>query len=145
MNSLISKSAAGLIAATVAASPGTFALADSNATTETVVNHHLEAFGAGDIDAMLSDYTPDSVMMTAAGNLTGPDELRPAFEDLIAEFSKPGAVFEMQHMSVVDDVAYIVWNAETEDNVYRIGTDTFVVKDGKIMKQTFTALTVSKK
>ncbi len=51
----------------------------------------------------------------------------------------------MQHMSVVDDVAYIVWNAETDDNIYQIGTDTFVVKDGKIMKQTFTTLTVSKK
>jgi ketosteroid isomerase-like protein len=145
MNKLIAKSAAGLIAATLATSLGSFALADNSATTEAVVNHHLGAFGAGDVDALLSDYTAESVMITADGHLTGPDELRPAFEGLVAEFSKPGVIFEMQHMSVVDDVAYIVWNAETDDNIYQIGTDTFVVKDGKIMKQTFTTLTVSKK
>lgn len=68
-----------------------------------------------------------------------------AIQAAVAEFSKLGVIFEMQHMSVVDDVAYIVWNAETDDNIYQIGTDTFVVKDGKIMKQTFTTLTVSKK
>lgn len=145
MKSLISKSAAGPIAATLLATlPGTFALADNSAMTEAVVNHHLESFGAGDVEALLSDYTPVSAMMTTGVHFTGPDEMRPAFEGLVAEFSKPGAVFEMQHMAVIDDVAYIVWKAETADNIYQIGTDTFVVKDGKIMSQTFTTLTVSK-
>lgn len=132
------------LAATLAVSIGAPALADGMATTESVVNHHLEAFGAGDVDAMLSDYTAESVMFTQGGNLTGPDELKPAFEGLIAEFSKPGMVFEMQLMSVVGDVAYIVWNAETADNVYEIATDTFVVRDGKIIVQTFTVKSTSK-
>ncbi len=37
------------------------------------------------------------------------------------------------------EVAYIVWSAETADNAYELGTDTFVVRDGKIVAQTFAA------
>ena len=35
--------------------------------------------------------------------------------------------------------AYIVWHAETPDNVYELGTDTYVIRDGVIETQTFTA------
>lgn len=31
--------------------------------TEAVVNHHLAAFGNADMDAMLSDYTTESVLI----------------------------------------------------------------------------------
>jgi len=31
-----------------------------------------------------------------------------------------------------------LWTAETADNVYELGTDTFVVRDGKIVAQSFT-------
>jgi len=43
----------------------------------------------------------------------------------------------MQHQSVAGDYAYILWNAETADNVYEVATDTFVVRDGKIVAQSF--------
>ena len=35
------------------------------------------------------------------------------------------------------DVAYIWWVAETPDNTYELGTDTFFVRHGKIAVQTF--------
>ena len=56
----------------------------------------------------------------------------------LAEFGKPGATFSLQHQSVEDDYGYILWTAETADNVYGLGTDTFVVRDGKIVAQSFT-------
>ena len=31
------------------------------------------------------------------------------------------------------------WTAETADNVYELATDTFFVKEGKIVAQSFTA------
>ena len=52
------------------------------------------------------------------------------------EFAKPGASFQMLRQDVDGDTAYILWKAETADNRYEIGTDTFVVKDGKIVTQT---------
>ena len=38
---------------------------------------------------------------------------------------------------VEGDYAYILWTAETADNVYELATDTFVVRDGKIVAQSF--------
>lgn len=137
------KTASMALAAILSASFGTVAIADST-DTEATLNRHLAAFGAGDVPALLADYTDTSVLMTTGAKMTGPEEMKPAFEALVAEFSKPGAVFEMQHVEIVDNVAYIVWNAETADNTYQIGTDTFVVEDGKIISQTFTALAVPK-
>jgi hypothetical protein len=57
---------------------------------------------------------------------------------MVAEFGKPGAMFSMKQQFVEDDHAYILWSAETADNVYELGTDTFVVRDGKIVVQSFT-------
>jgi hypothetical protein len=61
------------------------------------------------------------------------------FETLIAEFAKPGAVLSMKKRFVVGDYAYILWTAETADNVYELATDTFVVRDGRIVAQSFAA------
>jgi len=56
---------------------------------------------------------------------------------MIAEFGKPGTVFSMKQQFFEGDYAYILWTAETADNMYEIGTDTFVVRDGKIVAQSF--------
>jgi hypothetical protein len=58
---------------------------------------------------------------------------------LLAEFAKPGAKFEMKHEAVDGEYAYILWAAETADNIYEFATDTFVVRDGKIVAQSFAA------
>jgi hypothetical protein len=44
----------------------------------------------------------------------------------------------MKQQSIEGDYAYILWAAETADNVYEMATDTFVVRDGKIVAQSFT-------
>ena len=72
------------------------------------------------------------------GLLRGPDAIRTLFQGMIAEFGKPGATFNMKKQFVEGDHAYILWTAETADNVYELGTDTFVVRDGKIVAQSFT-------
>lgn len=112
--------------------------AASSAVTEKVLAHHLKAFGDGDLTAILSDYTAESVLLTANGPVMGTEQLRPVFEGLFAEFAKPGASFTLQKQLIEGEIAYIVWSAETADNVYELGTDTFLVRDGKIAVQSFT-------
>jgi hypothetical protein len=107
------------------------------ATTQAVIDRHLGAFAAGDLDALLSDYTDSSVLFTAEGPLIGPIQIRGFMTGLFAEFAKPGARFDMQAMHVSADVGFIVWSAATADNVYELATDTFVVRDGKIAFQSF--------
>lgn len=109
------------------------------ASTKDVLENHLKAFGRGDLTGILSDYAPGAVLFTTDGALKGVDTIRPLFEALIAEFGKPGATFEMKKQLVEGDYAYILWTAETADNVYEMATDTFVVREGKIVAQSFTA------
>jgi ketosteroid isomerase-like protein len=108
------------------------------ASTTDVLDHHLKAFDQGDLNGVLSDYAPDAIFFTKDGALKGVDAIRPLFEALIAEFGKPGATFNMKQQVVEGDYAYILWTAETADNIYELATDTFVVREGKIVAQSFT-------
>ena len=108
------------------------------ASTKDVVDHHLKCFDEGDLKGILSDYAPGAVLFTPDGPLRGADAIRPLFQAMITEFEKPGAAFRMKHQAVEGEYAYILWTAETADNVYEMGTDTFVVRDGKIVAQSFT-------
>ena len=108
------------------------------ASAKEVVEQHLKCFREGDLEGILSDYAPGIVFFTPDGALKGVDEIRPLFQAMIAEFQKPGAAFSMQRQFAKGDYAYILWTAETADNVYELGTDTFVVRDGKIVAQSFT-------
>jgi ketosteroid isomerase-like protein len=113
-------------------------------STKEVLDRHLKYFSERDINGILSDYAPGAVMFTADGPLRGVDAIRPLFQALIAEFAKPGAAFGLKLQSIEGDCGYILWNAETADNVYELGTDTFVVRDGKIVTQSFTGRIVPK-
>src|SRR5262245_28080005 len=106
-------------------------------TTEDVLAHHLASFGKGDLDGIMADYTAASRLFTPNGVLRGTGAIRELFVMLFSEFAKPGMSFEMLRQDIDGDTAYIVWKAETADNRYELGTDTFVVKDGKIVTQTF--------
>ena len=112
-------------------------LTSATSTTQTVVNHHLERFAALDLQGVVADYAPDAVMIVPTGVLRGVHEITPLFQNLIAEFAKPGATFDLQQQVIEGDVAYIWWVAETPDNTYELGTDTFFVRHGKIAVQTF--------
>ena len=108
------------------------------ASTKDVLDHHLKCFEEGDLEGILSDYAPGAVLFTSDGPLKGTDAIRPLFQALVAEFGKPGATFRMKQQFIDGDYAYIVWTAETADNVYEVATDTFVVREGKIVAQSFT-------
>jgi ketosteroid isomerase-like protein len=108
-------------------------------STKDVVDHHLISFGNRNLDAILSDYATDAILFTPEGTLKDLDAIRSLFQAMLAEFEKPGATFTLKQQSVEGDYAYILWTAETADNVYELGTDTFVVQRGKIQVQSFSA------
>jgi SnoaL-like domain len=105
-------------------------------STKEVLDRHLRSFGEQNLKGILSDYAPNAVFFTPAGPLKG-DKIKLFFQALLAEFGKPGAAFSLKHQSVEGDYGYILWTAETADNVYGLGTDTFIVQDGKIVVQSF--------
>ena len=106
------------------------------ASTKEVLDHHLKCFAEGDLEGILFDYAPGAVLFTPDGPLKGAEAM--LFQAMVAEFGKPGATFNSEQQFIEGDYAYILWSAETVDNVYEMGTDTFVVRDGKIVAQSFT-------
>jgi ketosteroid isomerase-like protein len=113
-------------------------------TTQEVLDHHLGCFGAGDLDGIMEDYADDCVLFTPNGPLNDLDAIRELFVGMIAEFGQPGTEFEMKLVSVVGEYAYILWSAETASNIYEIGTDTFIIRDDKIVGQSLAAKVTAK-
>ena len=108
-------------------------------STSDVLERHLKSFAEYDVDGVLADYSSDALFFVPGGSLKGPDAIRPLFEGLVSEFAKPGSSFTMQMRCIEGDYAYILWTAETADNSYEVATDTFVVRNGKIVAQSFAA------
>lgn len=106
-------------------------------TTESVLDHHLDAFADQDLDAVMDDYAEESVVVTNMGTHRGLDEIEGLFSNLFAEFSQPGSEIEVTQKEIEGDVAYIVWHGETPENDYEFATDTFLIRDGIIETQTF--------
>jgi ketosteroid isomerase-like protein len=109
-------------------------------STETVLNHHLEGFSNGNVDAVMEDYTEDSVLITPDASLTGLESIRALFTGFFGGLFKPGTYeFTLDRMEISGDVAYIVWHSTNEGMDVKLGTDTLLIRDGKIAVQTFAA------
>ena len=106
-------------------------------STEEVLDRHLDCFGKGDLDGIVADYSSAAIMFTPRGPLKGPAEIRSLFQAIFTEFRKPGTTFSLQLRSVDGDYAYILWRAETADNVYEAVADTFVMRNGQIILHSF--------
>ena len=109
------------------------------ATTQEILDRHLNCFGTGDLDGLMADYAADIVLFTPEGPLHGTEAVRQLFVGLIAEFGQPDTEFEMKLISVEGEYAYILWAAETTSNIYEIGTDTFIIRNDKIVGQSLAA------
>jgi len=107
--------------------------------TEKTLLHHLQTFGVGNVDAIMADYSEDAVLITPDGTLLGQAQIRPVFETFVTQILPPGSTLTIVKQIIEGDIAYLLWAGESAH--YRIpwGTDTFVIRAGKIVAQTFAA------
>ena len=105
--------------------------------TNAVLNNHLAAAQRGDLEGVLIDFSEESVLFLPQGPVRGIAGLREFYKAFLTKLPSgfPKA-FELLRRDVDGEVAYIVWKAEPG---VRLATDTFVVRDRKIMVQTFAA------
>src|SRR5918996_4726837 len=59
-------------------------------TSQEVFQHHGEALGAEDLDAIVADYADDAVFITREGVVRGKDGIRQAFADLLGQIPQAG-------------------------------------------------------
>ena len=108
-------------------------------STKDIIDKHVRCFREGNLDGILDDFSPDAIISTPSGLLKGRPEIQTLFHKLLTEFRKPGSS-ETVHTAIFEgDYAYLIWSGETADNHYEFATDTFVVRDGKIVAQSFAA------
>lgn len=115
--------------------PTDIPVTDRVASTHQVFDHHLQSFAVG-LDALLSDYTEQSVIQLPDRTLRGLSEIRQFFSDFLAS-TQPGfwEAFRITRQVVDGDIAYLVWDAKP---FFDMATDTLYVRNGKIVVQTFT-------
>lgn len=97
--------------------------------TKAVLDHHMAALDRDDLDDVMSDYTEDSVFIS---NLGGVIKGLEAIRGVFAMTSGGMAGFEAGVEHVDGEIGFVTWKADG----IALGTDTFVVRDGKIAAQT---------
>jgi ketosteroid isomerase-like protein len=112
----------------------------SSEQTGKTLLHHMKAFGAGDVDAIMTDYTEDAVLIMPDGTVKGHAQIRSLFTQLFVHMFPPASTtINLAKQVIEGEVAYILWSGgSTHFNVPR-ATETFVVRGGKIIAQTFAA------
>lgn len=111
-------------------------MSTESAGTETVVRNHLQAFlEQKGIAAILNDYDDDARFFSEAKVYHGKQEVQVFFVDFIASLPA-GAIehFSLRTLHVDGNIAYITWSVGSD---IPLGTDSFVVDNGKIVSQTF--------
>lgn len=105
--------------------------------TKEVLDHHWVAFQANDLEETMKDYTDESVLITPNATFSGLDAIRENFVNAFKMFPKDSTTFTLDKSVVVKDVGYIVWKSKTPTFNLTYGTDTFIVREGKIVRQTY--------
>jgi ketosteroid isomerase-like protein len=113
-----------------------------SAVTESVVRNHLQAFlEQKGVTAIVSDYDDDARFYSEAEVYHGKQAIHGFFSAFIAALPVDALDrFTLRTLRVDRDIAYITWCVGSD---IPLGTDTFVVKHGKIVSQTFAMYAVA--
>ena len=111
-------------------------MSTESSVTETVVRNHLQAFlEQKGIAAILNDYDENARFYSEAKIYRGKQEIHGFFIDFIDSLPAGGTdLFSLRSQRVDGNIAYITWSVGGD---IPLGTDTFVVDNGKIVSQTF--------
>jgi ketosteroid isomerase-like protein len=111
--------------------------APSEEKTLEVLDHHWKAFQANDLEATMADYSDESVLITPDKTFKGLKEIRENFVFAFSVFPKDSTTFQLDKSIINQDVGYIIWQATSPKIKLNFGTDTFIIRDGKILRQTY--------
>lgn len=112
----------------------------SNEKTREVLDRHFKAFLENDMEVMMSDYAEDAILILPDTTYTGKEQIESSFVNAFKMFPKEGTSLTMDKKTINNNIAYIIWHGKSPDWDVSFGTDTFVIEDGKIQRQTFAAV-----
>jgi ketosteroid isomerase-like protein len=106
-------------------------------TTETTLAQHLQALMTRDLDNIMQHYTEESVLFSPNGVSKGTANIRAFFAGAL-QVVTPEAMGNTKviRQDFDGEYAYVLWSALP---VLAFANDTFHIRDGKIMMQSFAA------
>jgi uncharacterized protein (TIGR02246 family) len=99
-------------------------------STQSVIEHHIQALADGDLEANMADYADDSVFIGNGQVVEGKDAVRRIFAGALA--NGPFKV-SLKDALYHGNTGFITWEVP---GVIKHGTDTFIVENDRIVVQT---------
>ena len=116
----------------------------ADAADTKVLDHHVANMKSGDLEAVLSDYAPDAVVVTPAG-MVSPNgvfigkDTRKLFSVLTSKDNLPGnKTMETKYEPLSADTTLMRWVQFKGTPKEVSGYDVFVIRGGKVVFQTVT-------
>lgn len=103
-------------------------------TTEEVLASHEAALGEQNPDKISTHYAKDALVVVNGATYRGPKEIAHFYAKLISDL--PDARWRTDVAVIHEDLAYVEWACESAASSVKFGTDTFVVTNGLITRQT---------
>lgn len=113
-------------------------------TTQSVLDHHWETFVNNDLEGVMEDYSEESILVTPDATYRGLEEIRQNFINAFLAFPTQESKLILTKSIAEKDIGYILWEAETPEFTLTYATDTFIIRDGKIIRQTYAGMAVPK-
>lgn len=107
----------------------------SQITAESVFQHHLEALGKNDLDELMKDYAEESELWTPEGTIVGLKAISSFYSYAFTLFPKGNTRLEIKKMIAKGNKLYVIWIADSPIVNVSFATDSFEIKDGKILWQ----------
>lgn len=104
-------------------------------SSESVFQHHLEALGKNDLDELMKDYTEESELWMPEDAIVGLKAIASFYSYAFTIFPKDNTRLEIKKMIAKGNKVYIVWIADSSIVNVPFATDSFEIKDGKIVWQ----------
>jgi hypothetical protein len=102
--------------------------------TQEIFESHLKLRDKKELEKDINEnYSPAIFIISNHGNFYGHDGVRESAGVLNSLL--PNAIFKYELKEVNGEVAYLVWDGRSKNKRVR-GTDTFLIRDGKIIIQT---------
>ena len=111
--------------------------------TVEILNHHLSAFIETNIDEIMKDFTESSEVLTPDGALKGLAAIRSFFVEVFKILPK-GSTLELKQQMIRDNIAYVVWTADSSFVSIPLGADTFIMENDTILYQIVAAHIIPK-
>lgn len=103
-------------------------------TTAEVLASHEAALGEQNPGKISTHYAKNAVVVVNGAMYRGTKEIAHLYETLISDL--PDAVWQTDVSVIHEDLAYVEWSCEAAASSVKFGTDTFVVTNGLIKRQT---------